>query len=101
HTQTSSSLVFPYTTLFRSLMESLKVIKDIARALDYAGRKGYVHRDVKPENIMLLNEDGRAVLMDFGIARPSDVASGMTQTGSHIDRKSTRLNSSHVKISYA
>ncbi|MGB3609079.1 MAG: protein kinase [Cellvibrio sp.] len=67
-----------------TLMESLKVIKDIARALDYAGRKGYVHRDVKPENIMLLNEDGRAVLMDFGIARPSDVASGMTQTGTAI-----------------
>lgn len=67
-----------------NLAESLAVVKDIARALDYAGRKGYVHRDVKPENIMLLNEDGRAVLMDFGIARPSDVASGMTQTGTAI-----------------
>ncbi|HTF85439.1 MAG TPA: protein kinase [Cellvibrio sp.] len=67
-----------------NLVESLKVVKDIARALDYAGRKGYVHRDVKPENIMLLEEDGRAVLMDFGIARPSDVASGMTQTGTAI-----------------
>ena len=67
-----------------NLAQSLNVVKDIARALDYAGRKGYVHRDVKPENIMLLDEDHRAVLMDFGIARPSDVASGMTQTGTAI-----------------
>ncbi len=67
-----------------NLAESLDVIKDIARALDYAGRKGYVHRDVKPENIMLLDDDHRAILMDFGIARPSDVASGMTQTGTAI-----------------
>lgn len=67
-----------------NLAQSLNVVKDIARALDYAGRKGYVHRDVKPENIMLLEEDHRAVLMDFGIARPSDVASGMTQTGTAI-----------------
>ncbi|MBB3167927.1 protein kinase domain-containing protein [Simiduia aestuariiviva] len=64
--------------------EGLQVVKDIARALDYAARKGYVHRDVKPENIMLHEEDGRAVLMDFGIARPTDVASGMTQTGTAI-----------------
>lgn len=63
------------------LVQALGVVKDVARALDYAGRKGYVHRDVKPENIMLHAEDSRAVLMDFGIARATDVASGMTQTG--------------------
>lgn len=60
---------------------ALSVVNDIARALDYAGGKGYIHRDVKPENIMLRDDDGRAVLMDFGIARAMDVASGMTQTG--------------------
>lgn len=64
-----------------SLTDNLLVVKDIARALDFAGKKGYVHRDVKPENIMLHEESGRAVLMDFGIARISDTASGMTQTG--------------------
>ena len=64
-----------------SLLERLRVVKEIARALDFAGKKGYVHRDVKPENIMLHEEDGRAILMDFGIARPSDTASGMTQVG--------------------
>lgn len=64
-----------------SLEQCLGAIKDVAKALDYAGKKGYVHRDIKPENIMLHDEDGRAVLMDFGIARATDIASGMTQTG--------------------
>ncbi|MEX1033526.1 MAG: protein kinase [Cellvibrionaceae bacterium] len=64
--------------------QSLQVIRDVAKALDYAGKKGYVHRDVKPENIMLHDEDGRAVLMDFGIACLADTSSGMTQTGTAI-----------------
>lgn len=63
------------------LSRRLAAVKDIARALNFAGRKGYVHRDVKPDNIMLHAEDGRAVLMDFGIARPSGGLAGMTQTG--------------------
>ena len=67
-----------------TLAQGLRVVKDIARALDYAARKGYVHRDVKPENIMLHEEDGRAVLMDFGIARPTGIETGMTQTGTAI-----------------
>ena len=68
----------------QSLPERLSTIKDIARALNFAGQKGYVHRDVKPENIMLHADSGRAVLMDFGIARPSEAVSSMTQTGTAI-----------------
>ena len=67
-----------------SLSQRVAVVKDIAKALHFAGKKGVVHRDVKPENIMLHADDGRAVLMDFGIARPSDVNTGMTQTGTAI-----------------
>ncbi|MGI1678702.1 MAG: protein kinase [Cellvibrionaceae bacterium] len=67
-----------------TMEESLRTIKDVAKALDYASMKGYVHRDVKPENIMLHEEDGRAVLMDFGIACLADKSSGMTQTGTAI-----------------
>jgi serine/threonine protein kinase len=67
-----------------TLIERINVIKEVALALDFAGKKGYVHRDVKPENIMLHEEDGRAVLMDFGIAKIADTVSGMTQTGTAI-----------------
>jgi len=63
--------------------QKIGIIKQIALALDYAGKKGYVHRDIKPENVML-HEDGRAILTDFGIARGQDVTRGLTQTGKAI-----------------
>ncbi len=66
-----------------SRKQKVAILKQIAMALDYAGKKGYVHRDIKPENIML-HEDGRAVLMDFGIARGDDTARGLTLTGKAI-----------------
>jgi len=47
---------------------ALRVVREVADALDYAHRHGVVHRDVKPENI-LLDEDGHALVADFGIAR--------------------------------
>ncbi|HID49452.1 MAG TPA: serine/threonine protein kinase, partial [Chromatiales bacterium] len=67
-----------------SRRELLLAIKDVARALDYAASKGYVHRDVKPENIMIRKEDGRVVLMDFGIARGNSTTLDMTRAGKAI-----------------
>ena len=54
-----------------STKDALKTIVPVCRALDYAHVKGVIHRDVKPENIMLPKQKGkgRIVLMDFGIAR--------------------------------
>ena len=66
-----------------SLAQRIDVIMQMADALDYAGSKGYVHRDIKPENIMR-HEDGRAILMDFGIARNLDSTKGLTITGKAI-----------------
>jgi serine/threonine protein kinase len=59
--------------------EALEVALEVARGLAFAHSQGLVHRDVKPQNV-LLNGDGRAKVTDFGIARSVDV-DGMTQTG--------------------
>lgn len=64
-----------------SLKAALRAVREIAGALNYAHEKGFIHRDVKPDNI-LLREDGSAVLSDFGIARAFDSATHMTKTGS-------------------
>jgi serine/threonine-protein kinase len=47
--------------------ESVRLACEVARALDYAHRRGIVHRDMKPDNI--LAHDGHALVADFGIAR--------------------------------
>jgi serine/threonine protein kinase/Flp pilus assembly protein TadD len=59
--------------------EAARVILQICRALEAAHIEGVIHRDLKPQNIML-DQKGRAYVMDFGIARSVHLP-GMTQTG--------------------
>src|SRR5688572_14139899 len=61
--------------------DAVRIAAEAAEALNYAHQQGVLHRDVKPENILL--EDGKTLVADFGIARALDDEAGqrLTQTG--------------------
>jgi serine/threonine protein kinase/Tol biopolymer transport system component len=61
--------------------EAVRIACEVADALHYAHEQGVIHRDMKPENILLRN--GRALVADFGIALAVSAAAGgrMTETG--------------------
>lgn len=66
-----------------SVAEAIEIACDVAQGLDFAHNKNFVHRDVKPGNI-LFKADGTAVLADFGIAKAIDSNTKATLAGSSI-----------------
>ncbi len=62
--------------------EAVRMLQEVAWALSYAHGRGVVHRDIKPDNILIERATGRALLTDFGIARSSAAGvSNLTQVG--------------------
>ena len=64
------------------LRQSISILRDVARALDYAHEKGVAHRDIKPDNILLAGTS--AVITDFGVAKAltdASVSGDMTTAG--------------------
>src|SRR5690606_41178717 len=95
-----SSTLFPYTTLFRSennrdIRQNEKIQNDSQGKEKMMGQEGKTAADIMVES-----------LIDWGVevifGMPGDGINGIMESlRTHQDRKSTRLNSSHVKISYA
>jgi serine/threonine protein kinase len=60
--------------------EAFRIVRKVAKALQYAHKEGFIHRDIKPDNI-LFRKDNSPVLVDFGIARQVDSDSRLTTMG--------------------
>jgi eukaryotic-like serine/threonine-protein kinase len=66
-----------------SLEQSLKMVRDLLSALDYAHKQGIVHRDIKPANL-LIEPGGRVKLTDFGVARIQNSGEATRTQGSMV-----------------
>jgi serine/threonine-protein kinase len=68
----------------QSVEEARRILREIADALAYAHRRGVIHRDIKPDNILIDAASGRGMVTDFGIARAIEAGTRLTVTGAAV-----------------
>jgi predicted Ser/Thr protein kinase len=61
--------------------EVRRIVGELAGALDYAHRQGVIHRDIKPDNVLVDDESGRPMLTDFGVAKARAHGATLTEAG--------------------
>jgi serine/threonine protein kinase len=68
------------------IRKGAEVVAKVARAMDFAHRKGIIHRDLKPQNIMIDEDNGEPKVLDFGLAKKMDkeAQEKLTQMGSFL-----------------
>lgn len=66
-----------------NLIYSLKIVRQVLIALEYAHSKGLIHRDIKPSNI-IIDKNGNAKLMDFGISKSVHSKTDLTRMGRNV-----------------
>ncbi|MDX2262294.1 MAG: serine/threonine-protein kinase [Gemmatimonadales bacterium] len=79
-----------------AIREAVAILKDVARALSYAHTNDVVHRDIKPDNILLTG--GSAVVTDFGVAKALSVSQASRRTGHISGAHAAAMTASGIAI---
>jgi serine/threonine-protein kinase len=79
-----------------AVREAVAILKDVARALSYAHTNDVVHRDIKPDNILLTG--GSAVVTDFGVAKALNASQASRRTGHISGAHSAAMTASGIAI---